>query len=196
MRRTLFLTVLALPLMLTAALGAKTYDVARIRVPQGEILVLLFDATPHHKAGFIKLANAHYFDTLTFNRVVPNFVAQGGCPDTPAGFHDTTYLLAPEFRDSIRHVYGSFAAGRDDNPGQLSAICQFYIVTNKNGLKRLDDHYTVYGQVIEGMDVVEKFTALPQNTKTNEPNVPVTVKIEIIQMTGEQLKALGYTGRL
>jgi peptidyl-prolyl cis-trans isomerase B (cyclophilin B) len=189
------LFLLALPLVFTAALGAKTYDVVRIRVPQGEILALLFDTTPHHKAGFIKLANAHYFDTLTLNRVVPNFVAQGGCPDTPAGFHDTTYLLAPEFRDSIRHVYGSFAAGRDDNPGQLSAICQFYIVTNKNGLKRLDDHYTVYGQVFKGMDIVEAIAKLPQNKKTNEPNTPVTLKIDIIQMSEDQIAALGYTGR-
>ena len=176
-----------------AALGAKTYDVARIKTPQGEILVLLFDATPHHKAGFMKLANAHYFDTLTFNRVVPNFVAQGGCPDTPAGFKDTTYLLAPEFSDSIRHVYGSFAAGRDDNPGQLSAICQFYIVTNPNGLKRLDDHYTIYGKVIKGMDVVELIAKLPQNVKTNEPNVPVTLKIDVAPMSGEQIKVLGAT---
>jgi peptidyl-prolyl cis-trans isomerase B (cyclophilin B) len=190
MRRSLLLLVLALPLALAAALGAKTYDVVRIRVPQGEILAVLFDATPLHKAGFMKLANAHYFDTLTLNRVVPGFVAQGGCPDTPAGFHDTTYLLAPEFRDGIRHVYGSFAAGRDDNPGQLSAICQFYIVTNPNGLKRLDDHYTVYGQVIKGMDIVEAIAKLPQNPKTNEPTTPVTLKVDMIQMTDAEIKSV------
>jgi cyclophilin family peptidyl-prolyl cis-trans isomerase len=73
----------------------------------------------------------------------------------------------------------------------MSAICQFYIVTNPKGEKRLDDHYTVYGQVIEGMDVVEKIQTLPQNAKTNEPDTPVMLKIEMIQMTAQQLKALG-----
>jgi peptidyl-prolyl cis-trans isomerase B (cyclophilin B) len=192
MRRRLLLCLLALAPALTAARSAKTYDVARIRTPQGEILVLLSDSTPKHKAGFIKLAKAHYWDTLTFNRVVPNFVAQGGCPDTPAGFKDTTYLLAPEFNASLRHYYGAFAAGRDDNPGQLSAICQFYIVTNPKGEKRLDDHYTVYGQVIFGMKVVEAIAKLPQNPKTNEPNTPVTLKIDVVQMTGDQIKGYGF----
>jgi peptidyl-prolyl cis-trans isomerase B (cyclophilin B) len=194
MRRSILLCLLALVPALLAALNAKSYDVARIRTPDGEILVLLSDSAPRHKAGFIKLVNAHYFDTLTLNRVVPNFVAQGGCPDTKAGFKDTTYLLAPEFTPYLRHTKGAFAAGRDDNPGQLSAICQFYIVTNPKGEKRLDDHYTVYGQVIEGMDVLEKIQTLPQNAKTNEPDTPVTLKIEMIQMTGEQLKALGFPG--
>ena len=186
--------LLAGAVMRPGTVPAKAYQVARIRTPQGEILVLLSDSTPKHKAGFIKLVNAHYFDTLTLNRVVPNFVAQGGCPDTPAGFKDSTYLLAPEFTPHLRHSYGAFAAGRDDNPGQMSAICQFYIVTNPKGEKRLDDHYTIYGQVIKGMDVVEKIAKLPQNAKTNEPDTPVTLKIDMIQVTGEQLKTLGFPG--
>ena len=105
--------------------GPPTYPVARIRTDLGEILIYLYPQTPNHRASFIKLAGQHYWDSLTFNRVIKNFVAQGGCPDTPAGFKGSPYNLAPEFNDSLRHVYGAFGAGRDDNPEKLSAGCQF-----------------------------------------------------------------------
>ena len=138
---------------------APTYPVGRIKTPLGEILFYLYPETPHHRDSFIRLAGQHYWDSLTFNRVIKNFVAQGGCPDTPEGFKGSPYNLAPEFNDSLRHVYGAVGAGRDDNPEKLSAGCQFYIVANKEGLQRLDGNYTVYGQVFKGMDVVEKLNA-------------------------------------
>lgn len=128
---TLFITIISCS-------TEKLYDVGQIKTDKGDLLIWLYDETPNHKASFIKLANAGYWDSLSFNRVINNFVAQGGCPDTPEGFADSPYLLKPEFNDSIKHVYGSFAAGRDDNPEMLSAGCQFYVVQNKNGLPRLD----------------------------------------------------------
>lgn len=66
----------------------KTYPIGQIKTNMGEVLFWLYDETPNHKASFIKLANQNYWDTLTFNRVIKNFVAQGGCPDTPEGFAD------------------------------------------------------------------------------------------------------------
>ncbi len=142
----------------------KTYQIAQIKTPQGEILFWLYDETPRHKESFIKLANAGYWDSLTFNRVIPDFVAQGGCPDTPEGFSDSPYLLAPEFVDTLRHVYGAVGGGRDNNPGMLTAGCQFYIVQNKEGLARLDNKFTVYGQVFQGMDVVDAIVAVPRDS--------------------------------
>lgn len=92
------LSLLALSIVLISSVyKEKTYAVGQIKTPKGEILFQLYDETPNHKASFIKLANQHYWDTLTFNRVINNFVAQGGCPDTPAGFSDSPYLLKPEF---------------------------------------------------------------------------------------------------
>jgi len=140
---------------------------------------------------FIKLATTHYWDSLTFNRVIRNFVAQGGCPDTPEGFSGSPYLLAPEFNDSLKHVYGAVGAGRDDNPGQLSAGCQFYIVANRQGLPKLDNHYTVYGKVIKGMDVVEAIVSVPTDS-TNQPLVPITLHVDVITMTADQLRGYGY----
>jgi peptidyl-prolyl cis-trans isomerase B (cyclophilin B) len=194
MRRLLLAPLLALALVATAATTPKTYEVARIETRLGEILFVLFDQTPHHKESFLKLASTHYWDTLTFNRVIRNFVAQGGCPDTPQGFGGSPYLLAPEFNDSLKHVYGAVGAGRDNNPGQLSAGCQFYIVANKNGLPKLDNHYTVYGQVVKGMDVVEAIVSVPKDS-TNKPDTAIPLHIDVVTMTAAQLKALGYDAK-
>lgn len=170
------------------------YPVGRIRTPLGEILFYLHPGTPRHQASFIKLAKAHYWDSLTFNRVIPNFVAQGGCPDTPAGFKGSPYNLAPEFVDSLKHVYGAVGAGRDDNPEKLSAGCQFYIVANRNGLKRLDGNYVVFGQVFKGMDVVETIVASPRDS-TDQPYTPITLKVDVIRMSAEELAKQGYPPR-
>jgi peptidyl-prolyl cis-trans isomerase B (cyclophilin B) len=174
-----------------SANGAVTYPVGKIVTPKGEILFYLYPQTAEHQASFIKLANAHYWDSLTFNRVIKNFVAQGGCPDTPAGFKDSPYNLAPEFYPNLRHKYGAVGAGRDDNPQKLSAGCQFYIVANKNGLARLDGNYTVYGQVIKGMDVVETIVSVPTDS-LDAPLVPIPLTVSVIEMTGTQLAELGF----
>lgn len=191
MRRTLLAFLLAIPVVTLAARKPKTFQVGRIETRLGEILFVLYDETPRHKASFIKLASTHYWDSLTFNRVIKNFVAQGGCPDTPQGFGGSPYLLAPEFSDHLKHVYGAVGAGRDNNPGQLSAGCQFYIVANKDGLARLDNHYTVYGQVFKGMDVVEKIVHVPTDS-TNKPYTPIPLHVDVVTMTADQLKADGY----
>ena len=91
------------------------YDIGQIITPKGEMLFWLYEDTPVHKESFINLADAHYWDTLHFNRVIEDFVIQGGCPDTPEGFADSPYLLEPEFRDTIKHIYGAVGAGRDGN---------------------------------------------------------------------------------
>ena len=186
--------LLAAPVLSGAPRTEKTYQVGRIETRLGEILFVLDDETPRHKASFIKLAGEHYWDTLTFNRVIKNFVAQGGCPDTPEGFSKSPYLLAPEFRDSLRHVYGAVGAGRDDNPQQLSAGCQFYIVANKNGLPRLDDHYTVYGQVFKGMDVVEAIVSQPTDS-TNKPLTPIPLHVDVITMSADSIARYGFVSK-
>lgn len=191
MRRLLAVTLVAIAFVATAAKVDKSYEVGRIKTPMGEILFFLYDQTPHHKASFIKLASSHYWDSLTFNRVIKNFVAQGGCPDTPAGFSGSPYLLAPEFNDSLKHVYGAVGAGRDNNPGQLSAGCQFYIVVNKDGLSRLDNHYTVYGKVFKGMDIVEQIVSVPKDS-TNKPYTPIGLHIDVITMSAAELAKFGY----
>ncbi len=168
------------------------YSVGQIKTPLGEILIWLHNETPKHKESFIELANAGYWDSLTFNRVIDNFVAQGGCPDTPEGFNDPEYLLEPEFHSAVRHIYGAVGAGRDDNPGELSARCQFYIVQRKEGIARLDDHYTVFGQVMKGMNIVDKIVSV-ETDSTDAPVLDITLDVNIIKMTGSEIEKSGFT---
>ncbi len=167
----------------------QTIPVGYIKTPLGEIWIQLDERTPRHRQSFVELAESGYWDSLTFNRVIPDFVAQGGCPDTPEGFSDPEYLLEPEFHPDLTHRYGAVGAGRDDNPGKVSARCQFYIVQNRNGLHRLDGDYTVFGQVIRGMNIIDQIVTVERNS-ADEPITPITLDIDITYLTLEQIKQL------
>lgn len=184
--------IISLVFLISTCSNEKTYQLGQINTPKGEILVWLHDETPNHKKSFIQLANDSYWDSLTFNRVIPDFVAQGGCPDTPKGFNDPEYLLAPEFDDKLLHDYGALGAGRDGNPEKLSARCQFYIVHNKEGEHRLDGDYTVYGKVIKGMEVVDAIVNSPRDS-IDEPFTPISLDVNIIVKSANELKTLGFT---
>lgn len=167
-----------------------TYPVGQIITPKGEMLFWLYDETPRHKASFIKLAQENYWDTLTFNRVIEGFVIQGGCPDTPEGFSDSPYLIEPEFHDHINHEYGALGAGRDENPGKLSAGCQLYIVHDKEGIPRLDGDYMIFGKMIRGSNVLNAI-AFEETDETDTPLTPVTMDVNVIYMTSRQLELYG-----
>ena len=193
MHKITILTCLFLSIIAASCTRQKdeaTYPVGHISTPMGEIFVWLYEETPNHRKSFIQLAQDGYWDSLTFNRVIPDFVAQGGCPDTPEGFTDPTYLLEPEFHEKLLHDYGVVGAGRDDNPGKRSARCQFYIVQNRQGEHRLDGNYTVFGKVIKGMDVVDNIVNVERDS-TDKPFSPITLDVDIVMMKESELEALG-----
>jgi len=195
MKRILLIALISGNCFFVSAQNKKTYPIAQIKTGMGQILIWLYDETPNHKASFIKLANENYWDTLTFNRVIRDFVAQGGCPDTKEGFSKSPYLLKPEFNSKLRHTYGAVGAGQDGNKEMLSAGCQFYIVQNKKGLARLDDKFTVFGYVFKGMEVVDQIVNVKKDS-TGKPYNPVTLAINIIQMSGDELEKNGFKGLL
>jgi peptidyl-prolyl cis-trans isomerase B (cyclophilin B) len=168
----------------------KNYDVGYIETPIGEMYLWLYEETPLHKDSFIELANLSYWDSLSFNRVIENFVIQGGCPDTSEGFSNSPYLIKPEFNPDIKHIYGAVGMGRDDNPEKLSAGCQFYIVHDTSGISRLDQNYTIFGQVFKGFNVLDKIATL-QTDSTDTPLNRVSLKVRTLKMSKEELKALG-----
>ena len=168
-----------------------TIPIGQIKTPLGEMLFTLYEETPIHKESFITLAKAQYWDTLTFNRVIENFVIQGGCPDTPAGFADSPYLLTPEFNDSIKHIYGAVGAGRDGNEEKLSAGCQLYIVHDKNGIPRLDGDYMIFGQIFKGFDVLNAIATV-ETDSLDQPMVDVPMEVSVLSLTTDELKELGY----
>jgi peptidyl-prolyl cis-trans isomerase B (cyclophilin B) len=180
---------LIIQLVLAFLFFEEKLPIGQIITPYGDIFLSLDPRTPSHRESFIELANAGYWDSLTFNRVIPNFVAQGGCPDTPTGFTDPEYLLEPEFDPELKHIYGAVGAGRDDNPGKVSARCQFYIVQNPQGIPRLDGDYTVFGQVIKGMEIVDQIVSVERDN-TDEPLTPITLKVTVIYLTQGEIDAL------
>jgi len=155
-----FFFLTALIVTMVGCSAQKTHDVAEIKTPKGDILVWLHDETPNHKASFIQLAKDGYWDSLTFNRVIPDFVAQGGCPDTPEGFNDPEYLLEPEFNDELLHEYGAE--------------------------HRLDGDYTIFGKVIKGMDIVDAIVNVVRDS-IDQPVTPITLDVNIVTMTEEEL---------
>ncbi len=188
-KHLLLLFSIGLSAQLAFAQGKGKLPLGHIETPLGEIWIELDDRTPNHKKSFIELAEAGYWDSLSFNRVIPNFVAQGGCPDTPEGFNDPEYLLPPEFHPELKHTYGAVGAGRDGNPEKNSARCQFYIVQNKDGLARLDGDYTVFGRVIKGMDIIDKIVNVERDD-IDGPLETITLDVDIVYMSPAEIEKL------
>ncbi len=124
---------------------------ARISTTKGDIVFKFYpDVAPLHSAAFIKLARAGFYDGTTFHRVEPGFVIQGGDPDGN-GTGGPGYQLRAEFSDRP-HVKGAVAMARSGNPN--SAGSQFYVCLDD--ARFLDNNYTVFGQTVEGQDVVDQ----------------------------------------
>jgi peptidylprolyl isomerase/peptidyl-prolyl cis-trans isomerase B (cyclophilin B) len=113
-------------------------------------LELYPDSAPQHVASFVDLAEKGYYDGLTFHRVVPGFVAQGGCPEG-TGSGGPGYRIKAEFNERP-HLSGTLAMARASDPD--SAGSQFYICLAPQ--PSLDGQYTVFGQVVSGFEHVKQ----------------------------------------
>ena len=171
-------------------MGTKKYEVGHINTSYGDMYFSLYNETPLHKTSFIELSDDKYWDSLSFNRVIEGFVIQGGCPDVPEGFSNSPYLIEPEFIPKIKHQYGAVGMGRDDNPEKLSAGCQFYIVHDAEGIPRLDNNYTVFGQLFKGLDVLNKIATLPTDS-LDKPLNRVSIKVRTLLLTKKELTQFG-----
>lgn len=137
----------------------------------GEIKVKLYSKTPKHRQNFEKLALEKYYDGTLFHRVINGFMIQGGDPltrDTANvklyGTGGPGYTIPAEFVPEYKHKMGALAAARRGdvaNPLKESSGSQFYIVQNPAACAQLDGQYTVFGETIEGIDVVNKIAAMP-----------------------------------
>jgi len=134
----------------TNAMDAKE-QIAVIETAKGTIKFKLFQKdAPNTVDNFIKLAQKGFYNGLVFHRVVPGFVIQGGDPSGD-GTGGPGYTIKAEF-NSRPHLEGTVAMARSADPD--SAGSQFYICLGAQPF--LDGKYTVFGQVTEGMDVVQK----------------------------------------
>lgn len=179
-------------------LKGKDY-VITISTRLGDMVAVLYDATPKHKANFVKLANEHFFDSTTFHRVINGFMIQGGDPNTKpkgnpalAGQGGTGYMIDAEFVKEITHKRGSIAAARDMNPKMSSNGSQFYIVHKGESCRHLNGTYTVFGEVIKGLEVIDAI-AIEKTARGDMPITPVYMKISVKEMKRKKIQQLyGY----
>ena len=137
----------------------------------GTMKLRLYSKTPLHRDNFVKLANEGYYDGLRFHRIIDGFMIQGGDPfsrDTAMinswGTGGPNYTIPAEFVGEYRHKKGAIAAARKGdmaNPKKSSSGSQFYIVQDEFGCSHLDGQYTVYGEVFDGIEVIDRIAATP-----------------------------------
>ena len=159
----------------------------RIKTRFGEISIELFDETPLHRANFVYLTQQDYFTETFFHRIVPNFIIQGGNSDlrsTPKKRKSIgpNYLLPAEINPNRIHTYGTISGAKEyrENPDKLSAPYEFFIFCGPDiSGRHLNGNYTIFGQVTQGMDVVETIANLPADEgEWPKSNVYIEVSID------------------
>jgi peptidyl-prolyl cis-trans isomerase B (cyclophilin B) len=195
LRKATVFILLALMVSAGGAYGKEKKDVSRldkkelkrlettravIETKYGNIVLRFYpDLAPNHVKSFIKLAREGFYDGTIFHRVIPGFMIQGGDPNTKGkdtrtyGSGGSGYKIKAEFSNKS-HKRGILSMARGQDPD--SAGSQFFIVVKDSPF--LDGEYTVFGEVLEGMDVVDKIVSLPRDSN-DLPRERVEIKIEI-----------------
>ncbi|MBP3343183.1 MAG: peptidylprolyl isomerase [Bacteroidales bacterium] len=161
--------------------------VFEIKTNLGTIKVKLYKETPLHRDNFFKLATQKFYDGIQFHRVINGFMIQTGDPlskDPNAvakyGTGGPGYNVPAEFRPELKHKKGALAAARKGdaaNPNRESSGSQFYIVQDEKACAQLDGAYTVFGETIEGLDIIDKIASVPTGAvKRDLPNTPVIIE--------------------
>jgi peptidyl-prolyl cis-trans isomerase B (cyclophilin B) len=152
---------------------------ATIETDQGNIVIEVYDgSSPVAAQNFVNLASAGYYDGTTFHRLVPGFVIQGGDPKGD-GTGGPGYTIQDE-QVVGNYVRGSVAMARTAE--RNSAGSQFFIVLDDSVVGRLARSYAIFGEVVSGMDVVDKIAAMPNGgPPANKATNPVVMKHVTVQ---------------
>jgi len=281
MKRISILVTLILFLMVSGCAQKKDY-VVTIKTRYGNMVAILYDETPLHKANFIKLAKEHYYDSTLFHRVIEGFMIQGGDPDSKKaapgqrlGQGGPGYTVNAEFNPKFFHEKGALSAARlsnAQNPSKASSGSQFYVVqgtkmtegelktdfekmnnvlgqffsnpnnrgaydslgaafqaqdmkllqtlmvqlrprvekelnvnlnkeisperlrvyTTVGGTPNLDGEYTVFGKIIQGLDVLDKIAAVTKDQE-NRPTEDIRMTVTVEEVSVKKIEKLyGY----
>ena len=176
----------AAPANLWAELGEE--PMRKIKTTDGTMTVKLYSDTPLHRDNFVKLAQSGFYDGLLFHRIIRGFMIQGGDPFTrdsskiaQFGTGGPGYTIPAEIVAGKTHKKGALAAARRGdqvNPAKESSGSQFYIVQDEEGCKHLDGEYTIFGEVVDGLTVIDKIAS----ERTDMRDRPIR-KVEIISIT-------------
>jgi len=155
---------------------------AIIETKFGSIELKFFpDVAPNHVNNFIELAKQGFYNGTTFHRVIPGFMIQGGDPNSKDpdkakhGMGGPGHQVKAEFNEKP-HKRGILSMARSANPD--SAGSQFFICVKDSPF--LDRQYTVFGEVVSGMDAVDKIVSQPRDPRDN-PNERIEMKVKIIE---------------
>jgi len=132
---------------------------ATITTKFGKIVVKFFpDTAPMHVKNFISLAEAGFYNGTPFHRVIPGFMIQGGDP-SGNGTGGPGYTIPAEFSPTRKHLPGTLSMARTSDPN--SAGSQFFVMAA--AYPSLDGQYSIFGEVVEGLDVVQKIVNTPRD---------------------------------
>ncbi len=164
--------------------AAGTYAI--FETSQGKIVVRLFEKeAPKTVANFVALAEGTkeftnektgqkgkrpFYDGLTFHRVIPQFMIQGGCPQG-TGVGGPGYKFADEFHASLKHSKAGKLSMANAGPGTNGS--QFFITVAPTPW--LDNRHTIFGEVVDGQDVADKISNVPRDS-SDRPRTPVTIQ--------------------
>ena len=153
----------------------------RITMQDGGVIDLELDAQAAHITveNFLKLVNDGFYDSLTFHRIIPGFMIQGGCPDGTGmggpGWHIKGEFARNGVPNPIKHTRGVISMARAMDPN--SAGSQFFIM--HEDAPHLDGGYAAFGHVVAGMDVVDRIAqvATDYNDRPLTPVVMESVRV-------------------
>ncbi len=169
MNKKIMILLLLIGLMVIS--GCSSNRVAVIDTNYGEIEVKLYeDKVPITTKNFIDLAESGFYDNLTFHRIVPKFVIQGGCPNGD-GTGNPGYAIVDEFDSSLSHDSAGILSMA--NAGPNTGGSQFFVTLTPQA--QLDNRHSVFGNVIKGMEVVKEIENVPTGPM-NKPLRPVIIK--------------------
>lgn len=195
MKKLFFLPFCLFFIFIFSTCQRKNMDfIVTIATPLGNMEVLLYDETPQHKANFLKLAQEKFYDGTNFHRIIKNFMIQAGDPysktgEGMVGTGGPGYTIPAEIKPQFRHKKGALAAARQGdqvNPQRASSGSQFYIVHSENGTKHLDGQYTVFGEVVSGLDVIDKIATAP-TASGDRPVSNITVTVTVREMKKKEI---------
>jgi peptidyl-prolyl cis-trans isomerase B (cyclophilin B) len=176
----------AAPVDKWAGLGEE--PMLKIQTSDGTMTVKLYADTPLHRDNFVKLARSGFYNGLLFHRIIKGFMIQGGDPFTrdsakvaQFGTGGPGYTIPAEIVPGKTHKKGALAAARRGdqvNPAKESSGSQFYIVHDPANCVHLDGEYTIFGEVVDGLDVIDKIAS----ERTDLRDRPLG-KVQIISIT-------------
>lgn len=149
-----------------------------IEMENGELMTgeLYPEIAPISVENFEKLANSGFYDGLTFHRVIPGFMIQGGCPEGTGmggpGWHIKGEFASNGVKNDLKHTTGVLSMARAMDPN--SAGSQFFIMVAD--APHLDGEYAAFGKITEGMDTAQRIVSVRRSMFTDKPTVPQVIK--------------------